>query len=80
MAFDEEEIVRTILEKFEERLHRIRTKADFENFLNNLTKVKVKNFLKAALEDYAVQREQGLTSESATIANIRAIKDYIDSL
>lgn len=80
MAFDDKRIVEIILARFKERLLQIKTKADLETFFNNLTKAKVKTFINNALEDEATKREGFGAEEVTTGGDIRAIKDYVDTL
>lgn len=80
MSYNEEKIIEIILAKFKNRLYQIKNKADFETFINNLTKTKVKNFIKSALEDAAIQRDQFSDNETDAAIELRAIKNYVDTL
>ena len=80
MPYNEEQIIEIILAKFRVRLYQIKNKADFETFISNLTKTKVKNFIKTALEDAAIKRDQFSDDETETAIELRAIKDYVDTL
>ena len=80
MALREERIVEFVVLKFKERLLRIKTKNALETFLNNLTKTRVKTFIKDALEEEATRREEHSADEATTATDIRAIKDYVDTL
>ena len=80
MAMTDDEKLAFAVSKFKEKLLSIETWTEFKTLISSIKKAEVKTFLKKALQEEVDRRKQFATEETKMVANLKALKDEINSI